>query len=57
MAHRFLRVFVLFAMLGFVAVGAAAAEECSGTITADEAMKAETARYAAQTSNDFAAME
>jgi hypothetical protein len=57
MAHRFLRLFVLFAMLGLVAVGAAAAEECSGTITADEAMKAETARYAAQTSNDFAAME
>src|SRR4029453_2571832 len=27
------------------------------TITADEAMQAETARYAAQTSNDFAAME
>jgi uncharacterized protein DUF4440 len=57
MAHRFLRLFALFAMLGLVAAGAAAAEECSGTITADEAMKAETARYAAQTSNDFAAME
>ena len=57
MAHRFLRLFVLFAMLGLIAVGAAAAEECSGTITADEAMKAETARYAAQTSNDLAAME
>jgi Domain of unknown function (DUF4440) len=56
MAHRFLQVFALFAMLGLVAVGAAA-EECSGTITADEAMKAETARYAAQTANDFAAME
>jgi len=57
MAYRFLRVFALFAMLGLVAAGAAAAQECSGTITADEAMKAETARYAAQTSNDFAAME
>jgi hypothetical protein len=57
MAHRFLRLFALFAMLGLVAAGAAAAQECSGTITADEAMKAETARYAAQTSNDFAAME
>ena len=33
------------------------AQECSGTITADEAMKAEAARYAAQTKNDFAAME
>ncbi len=57
MAHRFVRLFALFAMLGLVAAGAAAAQECTGTITADEAMKAETARYAAQTSNDFAAME
>jgi len=57
MAHPFVRLFALFAMLGLVAAGAAAAQECSGTITADEAMKAETARYAAQTSNDFAAME
>ena len=57
MAHRFGRVSALFAMLGLVAAGAAAAHECTGTITAEEAMKAETARYAAQTSNDFAAME
>src|SRR6266704_6841226 len=57
MAHRSLRLFALCAMLGLVVVGTAAAEECSGTITADEAMKAETARHAAQTSNDFAAME
>lgn len=57
MANRFVRLFTLFAILGLVAAGAAAAQECSGTITADEAMKAETARYAAQTSNDFAAME
>ena len=57
MAHRFVRVFAVFAVLGLVAAGAAAAQECTGTITADEAMKAETARYAAQTSNDFAAME
>jgi len=57
MANRFVRLFTLFAMLGLVAAGAAAAQECSGTITADEAMKAETSRYAAQTSNDFAAME
>src|SRR5947199_8943081 len=57
MAHRFLRLFGLFAMLGLVAAGAAAAQDCSGTITADDAMKAETARYAAQTSNDFAAMD
>jgi hypothetical protein len=57
MAHRFLRLFALFVVLGLVAAGAAAAQDCSGTITADEAMKAEAARYAAQTSNDFAAME
>ena len=30
---------------------------CSGTITAQEALAAEAARYAAQMSNDFAAME
>jgi len=47
MAHRFVRVFAVFAVLGLVAAGAAAAQECTGTITADEAMKAETARYTA----------
>ena len=57
MAYRFLRLFALLAILGLVAAGAASAQDCSGTITADEAMKAETARYAAQTTNDFAAME
>ena len=57
MAHRVVPLFTLIAMLGFVAAGTAAAQECSGTITADEAMKAELARYAAQTTNDFAAME
>jgi ketosteroid isomerase-like protein len=57
MADRFLRLFALIAMLGLAAAGAASAQDCNGTTTADEAMKAETARYAAQTSNDFAAME
>src|SRR5947208_16920350 len=57
MAYRFLRLFAVFAILGLVAVGAVSAEGCSGAITAEEAMKAETARYAAQTANDFAAME
>lgn len=52
-----LRLFALLSMLGLVVVGGAAAQDCSGTITADEAMKAEHARYAAQTTNDFAAME
>ncbi len=57
MAHRFLRLFGSVAVLGLTLAGAVSAQECSGTITADEAIKAETARYAAQTSNDFAAME
>ncbi len=45
------------AVLSTVFGGAAMAEECSGTITAEEAQQAEDARYRAQTSNDFAAME
>ena len=57
MAYRSLRPFAMFAVLGLVAAGTASAENCSGTITAEEAMKAEAARYAAQTANDFAAME
>src|SRR5262245_2175587 len=58
MARQFrLRSLTLAAMLGVVGAGAAAEQDCSGTITADEAMKAEMARYAAQTANDFAAME
>jgi 3-deoxy-D-manno-octulosonate 8-phosphate phosphatase KdsC-like HAD superfamily phosphatase len=40
-----------------VPAGGASAEECTGTITAGEALKAEEARYAAQMTNDFAAME
>ena len=57
MTYRLLRLFGLVGMLGVVAVGAASAEDCRGTITADEAMRAETARYTAQTSNDFGAMD
>ena len=57
MAHMPLRLFVPLAMLGLAAATSASGEECSGTITAEEALKAENARYAAQTSNDFAAME
>jgi hypothetical protein len=40
-----------------IGVGAARAAACSGTISADETLKAEDARYAAQTTGDFAAME
>jgi hypothetical protein len=46
-----------YAILGVVSGSAALAEDCSGTITADEALRAEDARYAAQTGDDFAAME
>jgi hypothetical protein len=48
------------AVLGFtalVAVPGAQAQSCSGTITAAQALRAEDARYAAQTGNDFAAMQ
>ena len=57
MAHFFLRLVAPFVILVIATAGAASAEECSGSITADEALKAEDARYAAQTTNDFAAME
>ena len=43
-------------VLGALVAGRAAAEDCSGTITTQEALDAESARYAAQMSNDFAAM-
>jgi len=46
-----------FLILEVVASGIASAEECSGAITAEEALRAEDARYAAQIANDFAAME
>jgi len=45
-----------YLLLGVVSAGGASAEECSGTISAEEALRAEDARYAAQTANDFAAM-
>jgi len=44
-------------VLGLLTAAGAAAEECSGTITKDEALAAENARYTAQTTNDFGAME
>jgi len=57
MAHKVVTLLALLVVFGLIEAGAGRAEDCSGTITADEAMKAETARYAAQTANDFAAME
>jgi len=40
-----------------LAASGARAQSCSGAITAEEAARAEDARYAAQTANDFAAMQ
>jgi hypothetical protein len=57
MAHPLPRLFLLASFTTLAAVGTASAQDCSGTITADEAMAAERARYAAQEANDFAAME
>ena len=54
---RFWTVLFGCAVLGIGAAGMARAEECGGPVTADEAQAAEDARYQAQTSNDFAAME
>jgi hypothetical protein len=46
-----------YLVLGVTAAATASAEECSGSITAEEALRAEDARYAAQTASDFATME
>jgi len=54
---RFWTLLFAYALLGIGAAGMARAEECGGQVTADEAQAAEDARYKAQTSNDFAAME
>lgn len=57
MKRRLLYSFFGYLMLGGVIGGTAGAEECSGVITAEETLRAEDARYTAQTVNDFAAME
>jgi hypothetical protein len=53
MMRFFLHLLGAYAMAGLIAGGASAAQ-CEGSITENEALKAENARYAAQ--NDFAAM-
>ena len=45
------------AILGMVAAAPARAQTCGAAVTAAEALAAEDAPYAAQTGNDFAAME
>src|SRR3989441_5145790 len=57
MMRLLLRLLFGYLILEVVASGTASAEECSGAITAEEALRAEDARYAAQIANDFAAME
>ena len=44
-------------MLGVSAAGPAVAGECGGPVTAEEALASEDARYAAQTGDDFGAMQ
>mgnify|MGYP001612959759 CR=1 FL=1 len=56
MIKLLLRALCGYAMLGVLADGAAFAEQCSGTITAEEAQRAEDLRYAAQTGADFTAL-
>src|SRR5436309_9233570 len=57
MTRLLLRWLFSYLILGVLASATASAEECSGTITAEEVLRAEDARYAAQIANDFAAME
>jgi len=52
-----LRTLYVFAILATMSTSTAFAVDCSGTITAEEALRGEDARYAAQTSRDFAALQ
>jgi ketosteroid isomerase-like protein len=45
------------AVLTAAAASTALAQGCSGTVTEQDVLQAEDARYAAQTANDFAAMD
>ncbi len=57
MLKLLLRTLYGFAILGAMSSGASFAEDCSGNISADEALRGEDARYAAQTGRDFAALQ
>lgn len=46
-----------FAFLGLAAVNPARAGDCGGSVTTDEALASEDARYAAQMGDDFGAMQ
>ena len=53
---QLLSLLVYLAAVGVTAPCLALAEDCGGPVSADEALAAEDARYAAQTSNDFGAL-
>jgi hypothetical protein len=57
MPTRLFQALFRFATCAAVPASGGTAEACAGTITVQEALRAEQARYDAQTGNDFAAME
>ncbi|HTT38414.1 MAG TPA: nuclear transport factor 2 family protein [Burkholderiales bacterium] len=57
MLKGLLRALYAYAVLGALSVGVAVAGDCTAPITSDEALGGEDARYAAQTSGDFGALE
>lgn len=54
---RFYGLLVGTVILGAAAAGPATAGDCGGPVTEDEALAAEDARYAAQTGDDFGALQ
>jgi uncharacterized protein DUF4440 len=57
MPRLLIRALRSFATMHMVPAGAGGAQDCVGTITAEEALKAEDARFAAQMAGDVAAMQ
>jgi hypothetical protein len=57
MLRTFIRALCSYATMHMVPAGAAGPQDCSGTITVEEALKAEEARFAAQMAGDVAAMQ
>lgn len=56
MWHRIARALIATFRMGVVQAGSGA-RDCTGTITVEQALAAEAARYRAQMDNDFAAMD
>ena len=57
MVRILIRALRSFITMHMVPAGAAGPQDCVGTITAEEALKAEDARFAAQMAGDVAAMQ